>query len=65
MKVSVNQHVCIGAGNCAQLAPKVFGQRESDGTVILLQESPAPSAMPDVERAVKICPAQAISVIKS
>jgi ferredoxin len=64
MKVSVNQHICIGAGNCAQLAPKVFAQRESDGTVILLQENPAPSALPEVEKAVRICPAQAISVLK-
>jgi ferredoxin len=64
MKISVNQHICIGAGNCAQLAPTVFTQRESDGTVILLQENPAPSVLPDVAKAVKICPAQAISVLK-
>jgi ferredoxin len=64
MKISINEHICIGAGNCAQLAPTVFAQRESDGTVILLQESPVPSALPDVEKAVKICPAQAISVLK-
>jgi len=62
MKVKVDQHNCIGAGNCAQLAPKVFSQREEDGVVILLDETPEESEADNVAKAVKICPAQAISV---
>lgn len=62
MKVRVDQHNCIGAGNCAQLAPQIFGQREDDGVVVLLNDSPNAGQEGDVAKAVKICPAQAISV---
>jgi ferredoxin len=62
MKVRVDQHNCIGAGNCAQLAPQIFGQREDDGVVILLTDSPDAGQEANLAKAVKICPAQAISV---
>lgn len=62
MKVRVDQHNCIGAGNCAQLAPSVFSQREEDGVVILLNEDPDEVHEADVAKAVKICPAQAITM---
>lgn len=61
MKVSVNHDLCMGAGSCKQLAPDVFDQNE-DGTVILLQELPAPQLQADVRKAAHCCPSQAIII---
>lgn len=41
MKVSIAADKCGAAGQCAFLAPEVFDQREEDGVVILLDETPA------------------------
>ncbi|WP_327096405.1 ferredoxin [Nocardia vinacea] len=41
MKVSVEADKCVAAGQCVLPAPEVFDQREEDGVVILLDETPA------------------------
>lgn len=53
---------CIGAGNCADVAAKYFGTKDSDGTVVLLQADVDPGDEGMVERAADICPVGAIVV---
>jgi ferredoxin len=60
MKISVETDKCVGAGQCAMVAPAVFDQNDDDGVVIVLEESPGPEHEADVEEAAMLCPAQVI-----
>lgn len=62
MRVSVDCDLCVGAGQCAERAPAVFGQDEDDGIAILLQESPPSHEYQAVREAAAGCPALAIHV---
>jgi len=62
VKVSVDQDMCIGAGQCVMTAPRVFDQRDDDGVVILLDETPAEPDQEAVRNAAAVCPAAAITV---
>jgi ferredoxin len=44
------------------LAPEVFDQREEDGIVVLLDETPAADLHAAVREAATVCPAAAITV---
>ena len=41
MHVEVNVPKCVASGQCVLIAPEVFDQRDDDGMVILLDDSPA------------------------
>ncbi|MFJ2864160.1 ferredoxin [Kitasatospora sp. NPDC087314] len=60
MKVIVDQHKCVASGQCVLTAPEVFDQREEDGIVVLLTETPPDHLMDDIRQAAILCPAQAI-----
>ena len=60
MRISVEADKCVGAGQCAMVAPAVFDQNEDDGVVIVLDESPGQEHAADVEEAAILCPAQVI-----
>ncbi|MFE7529820.1 ferredoxin [Kitasatospora sp. NPDC057542] len=62
MKVIVDQHKCVASGQCVLTAPEVFDQREEDGIVVLLAETPPEHLLDDVRQAALLCPAQAIWV---
>ena len=62
MRVAVDQHKCVSSGNCALALPAVFDQREDDGVVVLLDESPPEELLDEVLEAEDMCPAQAILV---
>lgn len=62
VKVSVDAHRCVGAGQCVRTVPEVFDQRESDGIVLLLEEQPSAELTPFLEKAVRLCPARAIAL---
>jgi ferredoxin len=62
MKISVDQHRCIGAGQCVRTAPEVFDQREADGIVTLIVPEPDDALRPKIEKAAKLCPSQSIRV---
>jgi ferredoxin len=62
MRVHADMEKCVGAGQCAMVAPQVFDQNDEDGTVIVLQAEPASEHADDVAEAVMLCPAQAIQL---
>ncbi|MET8054511.1 MULTISPECIES: ferredoxin [unclassified Streptosporangium] len=65
MKITIDQDACIGSGQCVLSSPEVFDQRDADGIVVLLQDSPEPGLQEDVREAVRICPALAITLTPS
>ncbi len=60
MKIRVDDTQCIAAGMCVLQAPEFFDQRDEDGVVILLDDSPSPHQEADVRRAAALCPASII-----
>jgi ferredoxin len=62
MKISVDEEKCIGAGQCVLTAPQVFDQRDDDGVVILLADTPPDPEQPAARDAAVLCPATAITV---
>lgn len=61
MKAHVDWELCEGHGLCCQEVPEVFELRETD-QVTLLDEQPSESLRPRLERAVRYCPKNAISI---
>lgn len=58
MRIDIDRDVCIGAGQCALVAPKVFTQ-DDDGLSELLAEA---ESGPMVGEAARACPVQAITI---
>lgn len=65
MKVSVVDEKCVAAGQCVLLAPEVFDQRDEDGVVVLLDETPGPELHDAVRESAMVCPAAAIHLAES
>ncbi|WP_138963379.1 ferredoxin [Streptomyces sp. YIM 121038] len=65
MRVKVDVPSCVASGQCVMLAPEVFDQRDEDGTVALLDDTP-PSELHDaVRESAMMCPGAAIQVGES
>lgn len=62
MKIEADEEKCIGAGQCVLTAPSLFDQREEDGVVIVLNDTPPASEVADAENAVALCPAAALLI---
>ncbi len=62
IKIHVDEHKCVGAGQCVMASPTVFDQREEDGVVVLLQDRVDGALEASVRKAAKLCPALAIRV---
>ncbi|WP_344044399.1 ferredoxin [Nocardioides panacihumi] len=62
MKIHIDEDKCVGGGQCVLAAPEVFDQRDDDGIVILLQDSPPSDLDAQVHEAALLCPALAIAV---
>jgi ferredoxin len=61
MRIEANRELCAGLGMCEAMAPDFF-EVGDDGTVVLLQESPAEQHRPDVTAAADACPVLALKV---
>jgi ferredoxin len=61
MAIVVQRDACVGAGQCALVAPDVFDQ-DDDGIVTVLQDNPSGSDLEAAVKAVRLCPARAISI---
>ena len=62
MKVVADLDLCQGHQMCQGEAPDVFGFDEAADVVTLLREHPDESRRPQVEAAVRYCPAMALSI---
>ena len=62
MKVVIDEEKCVAAGQCVAAAMDVFDQRDDDGIVVLLNESPPAELADDVRNAAAVCPALAIRI---
>jgi ferredoxin len=62
MRVIVDVEKCIASGSCVIADSDVFDQREEDGIVILLSDSPSAEHRDSVMNAARVCPAMAIAV---
>lgn len=62
MKVFIDQDKCVASGQCVLTADHVFDQRDEDGTVVLLDDTPPADRADDVRQAAAVCPALAIRV---
>jgi ferredoxin len=65
MHVEVNVPKCVASGQCVLIAPEVFDQRDDDGMVILLDDSPAPEYHDAVRESALVCPSAAIRLTES
>ncbi|MEU5637565.1 ferredoxin [Streptomyces rishiriensis] len=61
MDIAIDHDKCIGAGQCAFVAPEVFDQGD-DGLALLLVDRPAAAHVSAVREAAESCPMSAISV---
>jgi len=64
MKVEVDVAKCVASGQCVLVAPDVFDQRDEDGMVVLLDETPAPGLHDAVRESAMVCPATAIRTVE-
>lgn len=64
MSVVVQTGSCVGAGQCALVAPDVFDQ-DDDGIVLLLNAEPEGADLDAATKAARLCPARAISLAAS
>ena len=63
MKVIVDLDLCEGNARCMEAAPEVFEVREDDRAYVLM-ERPPEELRAKVERAVRLCPRQAIAIVE-
>ena len=63
MRVVVDWDLCESNGLCMAAAPEVFEVR-SDDRLYVLNENPPDSLRAKVEKAVRVCPKQAISIVE-
>jgi ferredoxin len=64
MRVVVDLSQCESNALCMAAAPDVF-QLDDDDQLHVLVEHPAPEQLENVERAIRTCPKQAISLVES
>jgi ferredoxin len=62
VKVVADLGICQAHQVCQGEAPEVFGFDEAADVVDVLQEHPDESLRPQVEAAVRYCPAMALSI---
>ena len=59
MRVVVDHDLCEGHGKCQMSAPEVFRLGEDDQSHVLLEDV-SDNLRPKVDRAIRLCPRQAI-----
>ncbi|MFJ9407961.1 ferredoxin [Streptomyces sp. NPDC101393] len=64
MRITIEKDLCIGAGQCALTAPRVFTQ-DDDGFSALLPGREDGAGDPLLREAARACPVSAIEVTES
>ncbi|MBF6424411.1 ferredoxin [Nocardia cyriacigeorgica] len=62
MRIRVDLDLCQGHAVCQDEAPDIFTVPKR-GQVVIGNEHPDGAARPDIERAVRYCPTQALSIV--
>jgi ferredoxin len=62
VKVIVDQDKCVSSGQCVLNAGELFDQRDEDGVVVLLNDSPSADQAENARNAAAACPAVAIDI---
>jgi ferredoxin len=62
VKIIADTGKCVGAGQCVLTESALFDQSEDDGTVIVLNETPAGGLVEKAREAAHVCPSQALSL---
>ena len=62
MKITVDQDRCVSSGQCVLNAGEIFDQRDDDGVVVLLDDSPVVDQADNARKAAAACPALAIHI---
>lgn len=62
MKVLVNRELCEGNARCVAAAPSVFQLADDEDKVVVLVEHPGEELRAQVERAIDLCPRQALAL---
>lgn len=62
LKVLIDLDACQGYACCMMESPTLFDLDESTGKAFLLEENPAYDQRAEAERALRACPAKAISI---
>jgi ferredoxin len=62
VRVIASTQKCIASGNCVLACSNVFEQRDSDGTVHVLNERPALALLAKVRQVVDLCPGQVFTI---
>ena len=63
MKVSIDESICDGRGECAMICPQVFAV-DYEGPAFVLDPEPEPSLRECVRSAQKACPRNAIIITR-
>ncbi|MGW5866081.1 ferredoxin [Streptomyces sp. NPDC055239] len=64
MRITVNRELCVGSGNCVEIAPEVFDQDDQEGLVVLRMTEPPEDLQESVDLTSQMCPVGAIEVQK-
>lgn len=64
MRVEVNHDLCEGHGKCQQAAPEVFDFHENEDQSYVKVDDVSEELKPKVDRAIRLCPRQAISWVQ-
>ncbi|GAA4240040.1 ferredoxin [Actinomadura meridiana] len=65
MHITTDTDSCIGSGQCALALPEIFDQDDTEGKVLLINDSPDRELHDDVREAAYRCPMQAITVTEA
>jgi ferredoxin len=63
MHVRADQNICATSGQCAESVPEVFGERDEDGVVVVVEPHPPARLWHQVRDAARRCPVAAISLV--
>jgi ferredoxin len=63
VRIAADRDVCIGAGMCVLVAPKLFDQDVDEGLVVVLSDPVAAEDLSAAEEAVSSCPSGALSLV--
>ena len=63
IRIEVDEDRCVAGGQCVMAAPRLFDQRDDDGVVVVLDETPGDDELSNARTAELVCPAAAIRVL--